>query len=64
MVLTTNGEAHHHILIYNKQEDKGNDMDERVQHMVDELYNTNECWYLYSLDKILSFTDHSDEKNL
>ena len=59
MVLTTNGEAHHHILTYDLQEDRDNDMDERVQDMVDELYNVNECWYSYSTDKVLTFTDHS-----
>ena len=59
MVLTTNGEAHHHILTYDQQEDRDNDMDERVADMVDNIYNTNECRYSYSTDNVLTFTDHS-----
>ena len=61
MVLTTNGEAHHHILEYDQQEDADNDMDERVMAIVDELYNVNNCRYSYSTNKVLTFTDHSHE---
>ncbi len=63
MVLTTDGEAHHHILTYDQQEDRDKDMDERVQYMVDEMYNINECRFCYSTDRVLSFNDHAYVKD-
>jgi hypothetical protein len=59
MVLTTDGRAHHHILTYDQQEDKDNDMDDRVQSMVDKLYNINDCRYVYKTDIYCEFLDHS-----
>lgn len=57
MVLRTNGEVHHHIFTNNWSED---DLDEQVQHMVDDLYNVNECRFMYSTENVLTFTDHTN----
>jgi len=58
MVLTTDGAAHHHVVDYNPDDDPDYDMDERIQNYVDDLYNTNDCWFVYSTTNVLKFTDH------
>lgn len=61
IVLTMWWEAHRHLLSYNKDEDLDNNLDERVLNRVDDKYNTNNCRYTYSIERILPIIDHTNE---
>ena len=58
------GEAHRHLLEYNRDNDQDDNLDERVLDWVDDNYNTNDCWYVYSTTEILTFKDHTNEQNI